>query len=78
MLALVLAAALPSAAHGATAVRVGTGIEPSVAVTTDGTAYIAWNGYENPSTIGFCRLPRGATSCAVSTSIPATGGHRHR
>ena len=39
----------------------------------DGTAYIAWIGPESPSLLRFCRLPRGAAACDVSSTIPAPG-----
>ena len=47
-------------------------IEPAVAVGADGTAYIAWLHIQNDTSaasdvpaVDYCRLPRGATACAV-------------
>ena len=52
------------AAPAASAFVVGAGSAPGLAVDAAGTAYIAWVGPEaSNSTIGFCRLPRGAAAC---------------
>jgi hypothetical protein len=42
-------------------------------VDAAGTAYIAWSGPENPASLQFCRLPRGATACDVAHAIVAPG-----
>jgi hypothetical protein len=42
----------------------GAGSRPGLAVDAGGTGYIAWNGAESPSTLQFCRLPRGGSACA--------------
>ena len=73
MLALVLGLAAPAGANAATAVPIGVGYAANVAVDGAGTAYIAWNGGELPSTLRFCRLPRGATACDVTTTIAGAG-----
>ena len=45
-----------------------------MAVDAAGTAYIAWYGPEsNTTSLNFCRLPRGAGACDVSTTIAAPG-----
>jgi hypothetical protein len=63
--ALLLALALPAAAHAASPLTIGTGHKPGVAVDAAGTAYIAWYGGESTfSSLQFCRLPRGASACA--------------
>jgi hypothetical protein len=53
----------------------GPGSQPGLAVDLSGTAYIAWNGPGNPSTLRFCRVPRGGAACAAGlTSTIATAG----
>ena len=45
-----------------------------MAVDAAGTAYIAWYGPEsNTTSLNFCRLPRGAGACDVTTTIAAPG-----
>ena len=70
VLALVAA---PSA--GAAPFPIGQGHSPGVAVDGSGTAYISWVGPEaaDPSSLQYCRLPRGAQACDVRGTI-ATGG----
>ena len=60
---------------GATApITIGQGHRPGVAVDSAGTAYIAWYGPEsNTTTLRFCRLPRGAAACDVTSTIAAPG-----
>jgi hypothetical protein len=71
-LAMVLLA--PAGAGAATPLTIGTGHKPGVAVDGAGTAYIAWYGPEsNVTSLQFCRLPRGAGACDVSTTIAAPG-----
>ena len=55
--------------------NLGPGSEPGLAVDNEGTAYVAWNGPENPSTLRFCRFPRGGAACAagLATSISTIG-----
>jgi hypothetical protein len=66
----------------ASAFVIGPGRDPGLAVDASGTAYIAWNGPENASTLRFCRLPRAATVCDAGTTtsiaVPAdtTAGSR--
>jgi hypothetical protein len=67
-------AVLAPAAGAATPVTIGAGHKPGVAVDPAGTAYIAWYGPEsNVTSLHFCRLPRGASACAVATTIAAPG-----
>jgi hypothetical protein len=71
-LAMVLLA--PAGAGAATPLTIGPGHKPGVAVDAAGTAYIAWYGPEsNVTSLHFCRLPRGAGACDVSTTIAAPG-----
>jgi hypothetical protein len=64
----------PAGAGAATPLTIGTGHKPGVAVDGAGTAYIAWYGDEsNVTSLHFCRLPRGAGACDVSTTIAAPG-----
>src|SRR3954465_9709239 len=73
VLTLLLATAGP--AHAASPGPIGPGIEPDVEVDAAGTAYIAWIGAEptGNSSLHFCRLPRGATACAVNAPITTPG-----
>jgi hypothetical protein len=62
------------AATAATPITIGQGYRPGVAVDAAGTAYIAWYGPESDtSSLQFCRLPRGATACAIQKAIAAPG-----
>jgi hypothetical protein len=70
VVAVVLALAAPPAAGATT---IGRGFGPAVAVDLAGTAYIAWPGPENPASLQFCRLPRGATTCDIRHAITAPG-----
>jgi hypothetical protein len=57
-----------------TPIALGMGYNAGLAVDTAGTAYIAWVGPENNVTsLQFCRLPRGATTCDVRMPITAEG-----
>src|SRR3954452_19268530 len=72
-LALLLSA-VAGTAHAASPVPIGPGVEPDVEVDPAGTAYIAWIGSEPTITsLHFCRLPRGASACAVNAPITAPG-----
>src|SRR4051795_10855790 len=72
LLALVLT--LPATAQAATPVLLGNGVEPTVALDPSGTAYIAWIGNEsNITTLHFCRLPRNATTCELTQTLPVDG-----
>src|SRR3954447_5332884 len=72
--AALLIAVLPTAAYAATPVTIGQGVEPAVTVDPSGTAYIAWIGSEpSTTTLHFCRLPRGASACAVNAPITVPG-----
>jgi hypothetical protein len=51
----------------------GPGNQPGLAVDDAGTAYVAWNGPENPSTLRFCKYPRGGSACALATTITTLG-----
>jgi hypothetical protein len=50
-------------------VLLGAGARPGLAVDAAGTAYVAWNGPEYPTSLQFCRLPRGAASCGSRHTI---------
>jgi hypothetical protein len=52
----------------------GSGSRPGLAVDVVGTGYLAWNGPENPTSLQFCRLPRGASTCATRTTIAVPAG----
>ncbi len=77
--AFVVMLLIPASAPAAEPLDLGAGHKPGVAVDqADGTAYIAWIGTENPSLLHFCRLPRGAAACDVSSTIPAPGNSLSR
>jgi len=71
--ALLVALLIPASARADVPLDLGAGQKPGVAVDNAGTAFIAWNGPENPSLLHFCRLPRGAAACDVSSTLPAPG-----
>ena len=71
----VLALTAPSAAGAFT---IGQGFGPGLALDDAGTAYIAWAGPDNPASLQFCRLPRGAAACDISTAITAPGTTANR
>jgi hypothetical protein len=57
-----------------TPIALGAGYNAGVAVDTAGAAYVAWVGPEsNTTSLQFCRLPRGATTCDVKLAITAEG-----
>ena len=72
---LAVALATPSAAGAST---IGQGSLPGLAVDSAGTAYIAWVGTENPASLQFCRLPRGAAACDIRHAITAPGTTANR
>jgi hypothetical protein len=73
VLAALLTLLVPAAASAAP-FAIGEGHSPGVAVDPAGTAYIAWYGPEAiNTTLRFCRLSRGAQTCAGQALI-ATGG----
>ncbi len=41
-------------------------------VDATGTAHVAWGSPSSPA-LSFCRLPRGATDCAVRSTLPVSG-----
>ena len=68
--AAALLVALPAAARAATAITIGTGHKPGVAVDAAGTAYVAWYVDEGgPTKLRFCRLPRAAVACQAAHQI---------
>src|SRR3954451_13428015 len=74
LLLLLLLLALPAGARGATPVLLATGVEPTVALDQSGTAYMAWIGNESGvTTLHFCRLPRNATTCELTKTLPVDG-----
>ena len=73
--ALLVGAALCAFAPGASAAtsfNVGTGSDPDVAVDGAGNAHIVWEA--NPATtINYCRVPRGATTCDLTRVLDPPG-----
>ena len=47
------------------------GSHPDIAVADDGTAHIVFRNADN--NVVYCRLPRGATTCAASSTLTYTG-----
>ena len=84
VLAVLLCTAAPGAypvtgpergtAARASQVVLGAGSRPGLAVDNAGTGYIAWNGPENPASLQFCTLPRGASGCWVRHGIAVPAG----
>jgi hypothetical protein len=65
-------AAVPSQA--VTPIAIGDGLQAAVTVDQAGNGHIAFIGPENTTTsLHYCKLPRGASSCAVQTTIAAPG-----
>lgn len=56
-------------AWSAKPLSLGAGSRPGLAIDAAGTAYVAWSGPENPASLQYCRLPRGATVCASRHAI---------
>ena len=69
--ALVLAALTPSAG-AATSFTVGTGSHPDVAVDAAGAAHIVYES-QNATKLTYCKLPRGATACSISSTLSPPG-----
>ena len=70
---LLLALAAPARAETAFTLST-TGAGPSVAVEPGGTAHVVWNEPDpanDNDTVRYCRLPRGATACAVTHDLQA-------
>ena len=76
--ALLVVLLIPVSAWAVEPLDLGPGQKPGVAVDGYGTAYIAWIGTETPSLLHFCRLPRGAAACDVSSTLPAPGNSLSR
>ncbi|SEB48248.1 hypothetical protein SAMN04489844_0241 [Nocardioides exalbidus] len=61
-------------AQAGTASTLGVGSSPSIYVDpATGTAHVVWINTAD-HTLTYCRVPRGATSCSVTTSLPAPAG----
>jgi hypothetical protein len=74
LLALAVLALSAPAPAGAQVVDLGSGTSPAIAMDALGTAYIAWRGVgQDPTTLNFCRLPRGASACDAGGQIAAPG-----
>jgi hypothetical protein len=73
-LAAVVALLIAPAVAPAAPLSLGEGHKPGVAVDAAGTAYIAWYGPESGDTsLRFCRLAHGATTCAGQSTIVTSG-----
>ena len=73
-LVLALVLALPAAAAAQSPITLGPGVQAGLTVDAAGTAYISWIGHEpGVTSLHFCRIPRGATACAVNTTVAVPG-----
>jgi hypothetical protein len=76
LLFIALALALMPAASRAASITLSSDAEePGIAVDADGTGHIGFQthrmvGADRVEAIGYCRLPRGATSCAQQVTFP--------
>lgn len=74
VLAAVLAFFALAGSVSAAPVQLGAGDNPGLALDAAGTAYIAWRGVEaDPTSLQFCRLPRGAAACQGQRVLTAQG-----
>lgn len=79
LLVALVAFALTSSLADAQPFTIGAGHKPGVAVDPEGTAYIAYYGPEAGDTsLHFCRLARGATTCAGQAVLPTAGSSLSR
>ena len=65
LIVLIVLAAAAGSARASTA-PIGSGDLPSAVTDQDGTTHVVWleSHGSGPDTIGYCRIPRGATTCA--------------
>src|SRR3954453_22904077 len=74
LLLTLLLALVAAPARAATPVTLGPGVEPGGTVDSVGSADIAWIGNEPGVTpLHFCRLPRNATTCELTQTLPVDG-----
>ena len=74
VVASLLACLSSPVASAATPVDLGLGAQPTVAVDAAGTAYIAFNdGAAAGQMVHFCKVPRGATTCAETATLTPPG-----
>ena len=74
LLALTPAFALPAAAEAGEPFTVGAGSEPHIMVDPGGTGHLTWiDGVTD--LVHYCRLPRGATTCATKRTLPPPAGN---
>ena len=75
VLTLLAAALLATPAGAATPIDLGPGATPDVAVDAAGTAHVVLQaGRQGLYAVEYCRIPRGATACAVRTRLPLAPG----
>lgn len=73
VLACVATLALLAAPPARAQITIGSGHKPSLAVDAAGTAYVAWFSDDFHSSLHFCRLARGAQTCAGAPTIVVGG-----
>lgn len=74
-LTLLSAALLAAPAHAAAPIDLGPGATPDVAIDAAGTAHVVLQaGGQGLLAVDYCRIPRGATTCAVRTRLPLAPG----
>lgn len=70
--AAALLIAAPAAAGAATPFTAGTGVNPRIAVSPNGTGHVVWGiprDGVNPARVGYCRIPAGASACDRTETI---------
>ena len=77
--ALLAPAAVAASATAATPFTVGTGVNPRIVVTANGTGHVVWSipaKILDSAAVGYCRLPRGASACDSQQILlfPSNGG----
>lgn len=77
--ALLAPAAAVTSANAATPFTVGTGVNPRIAVTPNGTGHVVWlipDRILESAAVGYCRIPVGASACDRQEILlfPSSGG----
>jgi hypothetical protein len=65
-----IALVAPAASSAGVVSEIGDGGEPAVAIDEEGTAHVVFVDDPVPSEITYCRIPRGATECALTKLLP--------
>lgn len=65
--------AVPSLAQSATPFSPGSGTGHDLAVSSDGSAHLAWMSQGTDDAVSYCRVPAGGSGCDVTHSIEFPG-----